>query len=300
MHRLTTPFSQTRIRHIVTMAIVAALTASVFVPPAAGQSTSQALFSIEDVLGLTSTRAAGLSPDGRWLITRTGSLRDRIGIDNSRYGDPDYVSPSVAEYAVVDTRSGESTPIFGEGRQVRGWTWSPDSSRAATMEFDGDWWHAKVWERESGEVRDVELPAGIEMAENASLGWLPDSSGLVLAARPTSWRVEGHQTFLELTEGPVVVLSSDDEFLAWEAIRRLPLERSLYAYDLASGAVRELGVDGMVRSYRVADNGEFLIVDKDITEETDYERIFGSQSSIHYVPLHDPRFDAGTAFVLVG
>ena len=251
-----------------------------------GQEAPTTLFSIEDVLTVATARGAALSPDGRWLIVSTANLRDRLGVDNSRYGDPSYVGPSVAKLAIVDTRSGETRPVFDDKRQVRALRWSPDARWLAMMELDGDWWQPILWERSSGGVRAIELPEGVELAENLTFYWKPDSSGLVFAGRPEKWRAEGRAKFVELTEGPVVVLSSENDFLAWEEMRRFPFERSLFAYELAGGAVHELPVSGLLRSYRMAEDGSFLIVDEDITEKTDYERIFGTQSSVHYVPLY--------------
>ena len=48
-------------------------------------------FTVDDVLDLASARVQDLSADGRWLAVTVGSLRDRIGIDNYRYGDPTYL-----------------------------------------------------------------------------------------------------------------------------------------------------------------------------------------------------------------
>ena len=88
-------------------------------------------YGIEDILDNASTSAGALSNDGRWLIATKASLRDRIGIDNYRFGDPTYAAPSAAEITVIDTKSGEARRLFNEKRQARAFEWSPDGSRLA-------------------------------------------------------------------------------------------------------------------------------------------------------------------------
>src|SRR5262245_40964696 len=83
------------------------------------------------VLDTVTVSAADLSPDGKWLAVTSGALRGRIGIDNARFGDPTYTAPSLVTVSIVDTTTGSATKVFTDARQVRGFRWSPDSSRLA-------------------------------------------------------------------------------------------------------------------------------------------------------------------------
>ena len=76
-------------------------------------------FTVEDVLDVRSATVGDVSDDGRWVVITTSSLRDRLGTDQSRFGDPTYIAPSVAEISVVDTRTGEVRKLFPDRRQAR-------------------------------------------------------------------------------------------------------------------------------------------------------------------------------------
>src|SRR5262245_28029187 len=70
------------------------------------------------VLDVVNPTIAALSDDGRWLAITTSSQRDRIGIDNSRFGDPTYVAPSLADVLVIETTSGRSQKVFQQKVQT--------------------------------------------------------------------------------------------------------------------------------------------------------------------------------------
>jgi hypothetical protein len=87
-----------------------------------------AQFNVDDVLDLPSATMSALSRDGHWLVVTTAALRDRVGTDNHRFGDPTYSAPSVADIAVVDTRTGAARRVFTDKRQARAFEWSPDAA----------------------------------------------------------------------------------------------------------------------------------------------------------------------------
>ncbi len=253
----------------------------------AGQAATETgrSFSIEDVLAVVSVSAGDLSADGRWLLTTTRSLADRLGVDNSRYGDPTYVAPNQVDVTVIDTRTGKFHAVFPDKRNARGFTWSPDAAFLAFMEFDGEWYRPMIWTRETGDLHEIELPSEMELADNSEFFWLPDSARLLLALRPHEWRSKVHARFAELTSGPIVVLSNEDEFLAWEALRRASIRRSLHLVDVGTGEITDLLEGGLVRSYELSEDGAILTYLEDITEETDYDRIFGSENKVQVLAL---------------
>jgi dipeptidyl aminopeptidase/acylaminoacyl peptidase len=247
-------------------------------PHVAARSVPPAPFTVNDVLDLPTATAAALSADGRWLVVTTSTLRDRIGADNHRFGDPTYVAPGVADIAVVDTRSGAERRIFPDRRQVRGFEWSPDASRLAFLVRDGDTFRPAVWERRTGRVRLLTLPRGTFAAENTSLQWTPDGAGLLVAVRNAQWQQEARQRFEHAVRGPIVVLKGSDPFLSWDEIRRMPLRQSLLLLDVTSGRATEVLPEMMLRSYQLSDAGLRYL--EDITAKTDYEAIGGSESRI--------------------
>ncbi|HUF49325.1 MAG TPA: prolyl oligopeptidase family serine peptidase [Longimicrobiales bacterium] len=245
---------------------------------AATAAAQQDLYSIDDVLNATSASAGALSPDGRSLVVTTAALRDRIGIDNRRYGDPTYVAPSFADVTIVDTRTGATHRLFPDKRQTRAFSWSPDGARLAFLLRDGDVFRPAIWDRSSGRVRAMTLPPGVIAADNADLQWTDDGTRVLLATRTQAWQRAAHERFQHEVKGPIVVLKSSDPFLSWDEIRRLPLQRSLRSIDATTGRSQEILPERLLSSYRLT--GSLLRYHEDITQKTDYEAIGGSQAAI--------------------
>jgi hypothetical protein len=78
--------------------IVLALTS---LPSLGSAQSAGSPFTVDDLLDVTNINLADLSDDGRWLAATSGSLRDRIGIDNHRFGDPTYVAPKRTKRRLV-------------------------------------------------------------------------------------------------------------------------------------------------------------------------------------------------------
>jgi dipeptidyl aminopeptidase/acylaminoacyl peptidase len=241
-------------------------------------SAQPAQFTVDDVLDLPAATMSALSRDGHWLVVTTAALRDRIGTDNHRFGDPTYSAPSVADIAVVDTRTGAARRVFNDKRQARAFEWSPDASRLAFLLRDGSAFRPAVWERASGRVRMLPLPPGVSAADNAGLQWTDDGSRLLIAVRSARWQREAKQRFDLEVGGPIVVLRSTDPFLSWDEIRRMPLTQSLILLDVAAGRATELLPEMMLRSWQLS--GGQLRYHEDITAKTDYDVIGGSESRI--------------------
>src|SRR5262245_63178439 len=98
------------------------------------------------VLDAATVTLGDVSADGRWIVATTGSLRGRIGIDNSRFGDPTYTAPSLVDVSVIDATTGAAQKIFADRRQVRGFRWSPDGSRLAFLLLDKGAFVPMLWE----------------------------------------------------------------------------------------------------------------------------------------------------------
>lgn len=264
--------------------VFAWIVALALIPPFVSTAQNQQVFTVDDLLDVTNVSAADVSDDGRWVAATATTLRDRIGIDNSRFGDPTYFAPSSVDVLVIDTQTGKTQKLFNEKRQVRQLKWSPDGSRLAMLALKGDVFEPMVWERAGSKWQTVKLPPAKSAAENSVLTWTPASDQLLIALRPDEWRKQARERFLAETKATVVVHSSKEPFLAWEDLRRMAAVRSLAAYDVKSGETRELIAQTKLNSYDLGEDGQLLTYQEDITKKTDYDVIFGSENQVMAKP----------------
>jgi dipeptidyl aminopeptidase/acylaminoacyl peptidase len=236
------------------------------------------------VLDTVSVTIGDLSPDGKWLVSTTGSLRGRIGIDNARFQDPTYIAPSLVDVSIIDTTTGTPRKVFPDKRQVRGFKWSPDSSRLALFVLNNDRFEPALWERASGMVRAIALPAGTEAAENAEFEWAPEGSDLLFATRGSDWRPDAKKRFEQETTATVIVHSSKEPFLAWEDVRRMASRRRILAYNVGTARTREVVPESRISSYTLLEDGSALTYAEDVTKKTDYDVIFGVDNEIKTMP----------------
>ncbi|MFN2565120.1 MAG: prolyl oligopeptidase family serine peptidase [Gemmatimonadaceae bacterium] len=267
-------------------ALVAACVSTPLATPTA-QSSSQAAtaptaFTIDDALDVVTYQVGDLSDDGRWLAATSAPRRNQIGIDYNRsFGDPTYIPPTSMRVSVIDTRTGDTRAVFPDGRNVRSLAWSPDARHLALLVVSPSGvLEPRIWERETGRLTAVPVPAGKYVAENSDVRWTRDGRSVVFALRTDAWRRKTREEFERLTTGPVIVQASTDPFLAWDGLRRLSLVRSVVAYDLAARRVRELLPERMVATYAVTEDGSSLVFSEDITKKTDYDVIFGREDKL--------------------
>jgi dipeptidyl aminopeptidase/acylaminoacyl peptidase len=242
-------------------------------------------FTVDDVLTVHGVTLADLSADGRWAVVTSSQLRDRLGTDQGRFGDPTYLAPSVAEIAVIDTRTGERRALFSEKRQARGFAWSPDGARLAFQLREGDLLRLVVWEQDRARLRTVTLPQGRILADNGSLQWSADGSLLLLSLRPAEWQREARERFLREVEGPIVVQSSEDPFLSWEEIRRRASRAIPAVYRTDTGRIEELLPENALGTVALTADGTVLRYEEDITGKTDYDLIFGREYKLLARPV---------------
>ena len=248
---------------------------------------SPAPFTVDDLLDVANVSAADLSDDGRWLAATTTTLRDRIGIDNSRFGDPTYIAPSLAEVLIIDTQSGKAQKLFTNKQQVRGLKWSPDASRLALLILRNGAFEPVIWERATNKWQNVTLPPSQRVAENSELTWTPDGARLLLTVRPAEWWTKARAAFEAETRATVVVHSSKEPFLAWDELRRLAAKRSLVAFEVKTNQTRELLPELRLSSYDLAEDGSFITYFEDITKKTDYDVIFGVENQVQLLPINN-------------
>jgi dipeptidyl aminopeptidase/acylaminoacyl peptidase len=247
---------------------------------------SQSPFTVEDLLDVKNVALADVSDDGRWVAATVSSLRDRIGIDNTRFGDPTYIAPTLSEVVVIDTQTAKATKLFPDKRQVRALKWSPDGNRLALLVLNESTFKPMIWERASNKWFTVTLPSTKVVAENSELSWTPDSTQLYLTVRGEDWAKQARAKFDANTKAAVVVLSSKEPFLAWEELRRMSAIRSLVAFEVKSGQTREVIAQTKLNGFDLAEDGSFVTYNEDITKKTDYDVIFGSENHVQLKPTN--------------
>jgi dipeptidyl aminopeptidase/acylaminoacyl peptidase len=247
---------------------------------------AQTAFTVDDLIEVKNVALADVSDDGRWIAATISSLRDRIGIDNARFGDPTYIAPSLAEILVIDTQTAKATKLFPDKRQVRALKWSPDGSKLAILVLQDEIFKPMIWERANNKWQTVALPAAKVVAENSELSWTPDSAQLYLTVRSDDWTKQARAKFEANTKASVVVLSSKEPFLAWEELRRMAAVRSLVAFEVKSGQTREVIAQTKLNAFDLAEDGSFVTYNEDITKKTDYDVIFGSENQVQFKPTN--------------
>lgn len=262
---------------------------------AKNHSSSGKQFTVDAMLDVMDVQVADITDDGRWIAATTTSLRDRIGIDNHRFGDPTYIPPHLSDIWVIDASNGKSQKIFPDKRQARDFKWSRDGSLLAMLVLKGDRFQPAVWERATGNLRFIDLPKDYSMAPNADvfwfyfnsnvINWSADGSSMILPLRSEESLRKQREQFEYETKGPIVVHSSKEPFLAWDDLSRMPLTRRLVMYDLKSGSYRDVLPETKLKSYKISDDGSSLIYSEDVTKKTDYDNIFGSDNQVKIMPM---------------
>jgi len=246
-------------------------------------------FTVDDVLDVRNVSIEDVSADGRWVAATTAALRDRIGVDNYRYGDPTYVAPSVARVWSVDVSTGEREAVFEEPRQVAGFAWSPNGESLAMLVREGDDFVPMVWHRPSGDLRTLTLPTGTLPVIGGRGGgdphWSADGASIYLDVRTEEWTEEARRRFLQLTEGPIVKLSSEEPFLAWEALAVHEYRRAIVALDPEGGAAREIVPERSITSFAFSADGRWLRYTEFAEDSTDYESNRGSSGRVRVVDM---------------
>src|SRR4051812_14611479 len=67
-------------------------------------------FTAEDMLKISTASVLDLSDDGRRVAVSVRRAYDNAEVDNRRFGDPTYLSPSQVKLLVIDTQTGRPTP----------------------------------------------------------------------------------------------------------------------------------------------------------------------------------------------
>ncbi|OFW08038.1 MAG: hypothetical protein A3H96_21825 [Acidobacteria bacterium RIFCSPLOWO2_02_FULL_67_36] len=247
-------------------------------------------FTAEDMLKVASVSVLDVTEDGSRVAASVRLPFDNATVDNRRYGDPTYLSPSNVTLQIIDARTGAIDTPFKGLVSVRTAAWSRDGKRLAILiaqdaAVPSGFPSAKLFVWETGRKALTEVPAGADtaVALNSSLAWTPDGAAILVALRDRTQDAAARAKFRELTEGPIVVHKSTDPFLEWDLLGRDNRSRSIAALDPRTGAARPILPQARISSYEVSRDGAFLRVMEDATEKTDYETIGGTDNVLKFV-----------------
>ena len=251
-------------------------------------------FTVDDITRVTTSTVLDLSDDGRRVAVAARRLADNAEVDNVRYGDPTYVSPSWVRLLVVDTATGITQTPFKDLVNIQQASWSRDGGRLAILPATNAG-AAKIgqpslpatrlwiWDADRAALREVVPKGDMALSVNSGLGWLPEGDRLIVTCRPAAWDREAAGAFAALTHGPVIVHTSKEPFLEWDALRRGLRRRVLAEMDIATGQLKPLVPDSMLASYTAARDGSFVTFLNDVTDKTDYEEIGGAVNDVRVV-----------------
>ena len=242
-------------------------------------------FTPEDALDVRTARIQDVSDDGAWLVATVQRHRDRLDVDHERFGDPTYVSPSLSEVLVVSTRSGEEHSPFDSPVVARAFSWSPDGSRLAFFAHVEDAFRLMLYDAGRDQLRTVDLRTNLELASSSPLDWRPDGEAVLVGLRPEGWADESRRAYLALTEGPIVVQDSDNDFLGWDAVRKRSADVITAVVTLSDGAVRHIVPVAPVQQPQFSQDGSYVTYMVATRLRTSYERADGTEYEIFQLDL---------------
>lgn len=268
------------------LCIVVALAFVAIVPRPIAQSPES--FTTEDMLKVASISVLDLSEDGRRVAAAVRRLQDNAETDHRRFGDPTYVAPTMVELLVIDTQSGAIERPFPQLMNVRQAAWTRDGTRLAlltTSQTRDQLPVTTAWIWDPERRARAEVPQKAAIAANSELTWLPDGSALLVALRDAADDRAARASFDTLLNGPIVVHTSKDPFLEWDALRRADRLRSLARLNPATGDVSSVLPAARVTNYQLSRDGTVVTFLEDATEKTDYDVISGTQNNVKLVDV---------------
>jgi dipeptidyl aminopeptidase/acylaminoacyl peptidase len=262
---------------------------------AADRPAAQSLepFTAADMLKVATANILDLTEDGRRVAIGVRKLEDNAETDHRRYGDPTYVASSMVELQIIDTRSGAIDRPFKQLMNIRQSAWTRDGARLALLTAAETREQlpvvtAWVWDAERRVLSEVPRKSDVAIAANSELTWTPDGARLVVALRDPAEDRAAQATFKNLVAGPVVVHTSKDAFLEWDALRRADRLRALGEVDARTGDARRLLAPTKITDYQVSRDGAFITFREDATEKTDYDVISGTQNHLKILTAGQP------------
>ena len=265
------------------LALAGALTLATLATPFPAHP--QQRFTPEIALDVSSVSIAAVTPDGSRVAATVRTRRDRTDVDHNRYGDPTYISPGSMRLMVIDTRSGTQTWVHDAPAQLRGFAWSPDGQRLAYFAVEDGEYRLRIFDAAAGTGRTVAVRTDREIASSSPLVWSPDGTGVLVGLRPAGWAGEARAAFVALTEAPVIVQDSRNDFLAWDRVRNIAARQITALVSTNDGTVEEILADVTPVNPGFAEDGSSITYATATRTKTSYTRRDGTEYELFRLGL---------------
>ncbi len=260
-----------------------------FIAVTTSVSAQKTSFTLQDAVNVKSFSISDLTEDGKYIAGTIQSRKDRMNIDHKRFGDPNYVTPYTGQPVLINTETGETTPITGRSAIIRGLSFSPDDNTLAFLVYDGGKFNLQLFDVANKKRKQVKIKSQLEIASGGGLEWLPDGKSLILSFREKGWSEKADSMFKEATTGPITVYDSERPFLKWDEIRNFSSLSTLARVDIKTGDVSELLPEGSYTGVFVSDNSDYLSYIQYTPMKTVYDRRGGTEYELLMVDLKDPQ-----------
>ena len=242
-------------------------------------------FTPDVALDVRTVRIAAVTDDGSRVAATVQTRRDRTDVDHMRYGDPTYVSPVSTRLMVIDTRTGEQSWVHEQPAQLRGYSWSPDGRQLGYFVSVGETPSLRVYDAETGMTRAVTVRSDMNISSSSPLVWSLDGGEVIVGLRPQGWATEARDAFLALTEAPVIVQDSRNDFLAWDRVRNIANRQVTALVSVADGSVRELLTETTPQGPAFSEDGTYITYSTATRTKTSYTRRDGTEYGLFKLDL---------------
>ncbi len=273
------------LRHPATIFGAAAFAATLATLATPSPAHPQQRFTPEIALDVSSVSIAAVTRDGARVAATVRTRRDRTDVDHNRYGDPTYISPGSMRLMVIDTRSGTQTWVHDAPAQLRGFAWSPDGQRLAYFAVEDGEYRLRIFDAAAGTGRTVAVRTDREIASSSPLVWSPDGANVLVGLRAAGWAAEARAAFVALTEAPVIVQDSRNDFLAWDRVRNIAAKQITALVSINNGTVEEILTGATPSDPGFAEDGSSITYATATRTKTSYTRRDGTEYELFRLGL---------------
>ncbi|MDE2980284.1 MAG: prolyl oligopeptidase family serine peptidase [Gemmatimonadota bacterium] len=108
-----------------------------------------------------------------------------------------------------------------------------------------------------------------------------------MGLRPDGWAEEARAAFVALTEAPVIVQDSRNDFLAWDRVRNIAARQITALVSLGNGSVREIMSDAAPAGLGFSADGSYVTYSTATRTKTTYTRRDGTDYALFRLDLAD-------------